>query len=70
MTRERLLYIDHVRYVWSWTICELSMECVWHVGRVFPYRVYIDSNRRDSQIRVPLVCGSHHVGNLMAWIMA
>jgi hypothetical protein len=23
-----------------------------HVGRVSPYRVYIDSNRRDSRIRV------------------
>jgi hypothetical protein len=22
----------------------------WRVGRVFPYRVYIDSNRRDSRI--------------------
>jgi hypothetical protein len=35
------------------------------VDRVFPYKVYIDSNRRDSRIRVSLVCGSHHVDNLM-----
>jgi hypothetical protein len=49
-TRERLLCVDHVRYVWSETIRGLSMGCVWHVGRVFPYRVYIDSNRRDSRI--------------------
>jgi hypothetical protein len=47
---ERLLYVDHVRYVWSWTIHGPSVESVWHVGRVFPCRVYIDSNRRDSRI--------------------
>jgi hypothetical protein len=47
---KRLLYVDHVRYVWSWTICGLSVESVWRVDRVFPYRVYIDSNHRDSQI--------------------
>jgi hypothetical protein len=47
---ERLLYVDHVRYVWSGTIRGLSVGCVWHVGRVFPCRVYIDSNHRDSQI--------------------
>jgi hypothetical protein len=28
----------------------LSMESVWRVDRVFPYRVYIDSNHRDSRI--------------------
>jgi hypothetical protein len=27
--------------------CEKRM---WRVGRVFPYRVYIDSNHRDSRI--------------------
>jgi hypothetical protein len=37
-------------YVWSGTIRESSVESVWYVDRVFPYRVYIDSNRRDSQI--------------------
>jgi hypothetical protein len=26
------------------------VKCTWHVGRVFPCRVYINSNRRDSQI--------------------
>jgi hypothetical protein len=44
-----LLYADHVRYIWSWTICGLSVGSVWRVGWVFPYRVYIDLNRRDSQ---------------------
>jgi hypothetical protein len=34
--REGLLYVDHVRYVWSWTIHGLSVESVWRVGRVFP----------------------------------
>jgi hypothetical protein len=34
--RERLLYVDRVRYVWSGTIRGLSMGCVWRVGRVFP----------------------------------
>jgi hypothetical protein len=42
--------VDHMRYVWSSTIRRLSMEGVWHVGRVFPYRVYVDSNHRDSWI--------------------
>jgi hypothetical protein len=50
MTQKRLLYADHVRYVWSKAIHGPSVESVWRVGRVFPYRVYIDSNRRDSQI--------------------
>jgi hypothetical protein len=50
MTHERLLYMDHVRYVWSRTICGLSVENVWRVGRGFPCIVYIDSNRRDSHI--------------------
>jgi hypothetical protein len=48
----------------SGTIRELSVESVWCVDQVFPYRVYIDSNRRDSRIRVPLVCGNNHVDNL------
>jgi hypothetical protein len=65
VTHERLLCIDHTRYVWSGTIRGLSMGCVWRVGWVFPCRVYIDSNRRDSLIWVPLVCGSHHLDNLM-----
>jgi hypothetical protein len=51
--------------VWSRTIRESSVESVWRVDQVFPYRVYIDSNRRDSQILVPLVCVSHHIDNLM-----
>jgi hypothetical protein len=64
-TRERLLCIDHMRYVWSGTIRGLSMGCVWCVGLVFHCRVYINSNRHDSLIWVPLVCGNHHVDNLM-----
>jgi hypothetical protein len=32
------------------TIRESSVESVWHVGRVFLCRVYIDSNHRDSRI--------------------
>jgi hypothetical protein len=44
------LYVDHMRYVWSWAIHELSVKSVWRVGRVFPNRVYIDLNHRDSWI--------------------
>jgi hypothetical protein len=65
-TCEMLLYVDYVRYVWSGTICGLNVERVWHVGQVFPCRVYIDSNLCDSRIGVPLVCGSHHIDNLMS----
>jgi hypothetical protein len=36
--------------VWSGTICELSVESVWRVDRVFPYMLYIDLNHRDSRI--------------------
>jgi hypothetical protein len=50
MMCEGFLYVDHVRYVWSWTIRGLSVESMWRVGRIFPCRVYIDSNRRDSRI--------------------
>jgi hypothetical protein len=50
MTRERLLYLDHVAYVWSRVIRGPSVESVWHIGWVFPCRVYIDSNRCDSMI--------------------
>jgi hypothetical protein len=49
---ERLPYVDHMRYIWSWTIRGLIMKSVWRVGWVFPYRVYIDLNRRDSRIWV------------------
>jgi hypothetical protein len=65
MTHERMLCIDHVRYVWSRTLRGLSLGCVWRVGRGFPCRVYIDSNRRDSRIGVSLICGSHHVDNVI-----
>jgi hypothetical protein len=36
MTHERLLYVDHVRYVCSRAIHSQSVESVWCVGRVFP----------------------------------
>jgi hypothetical protein len=36
--------------VWSRTIRESSVESVWHVDRVCPYMVYIDSNCHDSRI--------------------
>jgi hypothetical protein len=36
--------------VWSGTIHKSSMDSVWCVDQVFPCRVYIDLNRRDSQI--------------------
>jgi hypothetical protein len=48
-TSERLL-IWTTGDVWSGTIRESSVESVWRVDRVFPCRVYIDSNCRDSQI--------------------
>jgi hypothetical protein len=35
-TSERLLYVDHVRYVWSRAICGPSLECVWRVDLIFP----------------------------------
>jgi hypothetical protein len=31
--------------VWFGTICKSSVESMWRVDRVFPYRVYIDSIR-------------------------
>jgi hypothetical protein len=49
-TSERLLYMDRVRYVWSRAIREPNVECMWHFDQVFPYRVYIDSNQRNSRI--------------------
>jgi hypothetical protein len=36
--------------VGSGTLCKSSVESVWHVDRVFPYRVYIDSNHCDNRI--------------------
>jgi hypothetical protein len=32
VTHERLVYVDHVRYVWSMCIHRLSVENVWRVG--------------------------------------
>jgi hypothetical protein len=50
VTHEKLLCIDHVRYIWSMAICGLSVGSVWRVGLVFSCTVYIDSNRHDSRI--------------------
>jgi hypothetical protein len=36
--------------VWSGTIRESSVKSVWRVDWVFPCRVYIGLNHRDSQI--------------------
>jgi hypothetical protein len=48
-TSKRLL-TQTTRDVWSGTIRKSSVESVCRVNRVFPYSVYINSNRRDSQI--------------------
>jgi hypothetical protein len=50
--------------VWSRAKRELSVESMWCVDRIFPCRVYIDSNHRDSRMSVPLICGSQHIDNL------
>jgi hypothetical protein len=50
VSQKMLLYVDHMRYVWYLTIREKSVESMWRVGRVFPCRLYIDLNRRDSRI--------------------
>jgi hypothetical protein len=34
------------------TLCKSSMESVWRVDQIFPCRIYIDSNHRDSWIWV------------------
>jgi hypothetical protein len=49
--------------VWDHTRTKRGMRVAYWLG--FPCMVYIDSNHRDSQIWVPLVCGSHHIDNLM-----
>jgi hypothetical protein len=63
--RERLLYMNRVRYIWLRVIRGLSMGSVWCVGRVFCCRMYINLNRHDSRIWVSLVCDNHHVANLI-----
>jgi hypothetical protein len=45
-----MLLTRTTRDVWSGTICESSVESAWCVDQVFPCRVYIDLNRRNSQI--------------------
>jgi hypothetical protein len=58
---ERLLYVDRMRYVWSWTIHRLSVKSMGRVGLAFPCMVYIDSNHRDSRIWVTAyLCQSSH----------
>jgi hypothetical protein len=48
-TRERLP-TQTMGDIRSGTIRESSVESMWRIDQVFPCRVYIDSNRRDSQI--------------------
>jgi hypothetical protein len=60
---ERLIYVDHVRYVWLMAIHGLSKESMCRVGQVLPCTVYIDLNRHDSWISISLVRGSHHIVN-------
>jgi hypothetical protein len=36
VTHERLLYVDHVRYIWSRVIHGLSVESMWYVRSDFP----------------------------------
>jgi hypothetical protein len=52
-----------IRMVWDHTQTKRGMRVACWSG--FPCRVYIDSNHGDSRIWVSLVCGSHHVDNLM-----
>jgi hypothetical protein len=44
----------HIRGLPTGSVCQAYMDwhgkCMCRVGRVFPCRVYIDLNRRDSQI--------------------
>jgi hypothetical protein len=35
-TSESLLYVDHMRYVWSRVICGQSVRSMWHVEHVSP----------------------------------
>jgi hypothetical protein len=52
----RLVKGCHIRGLSAWSLCRAYVD--WcgkrtcHVGRVFPCRVYIDSNRRNSRIWV------------------
>jgi hypothetical protein len=48
-TSERLP-MQTMGYVWFGTIHESSVESVWRVDPILPYNVYINLNRRDSQI--------------------
>jgi hypothetical protein len=43
---ERLLCVDHVRYIWSGTIRGLSVECMWRVGQVSPTAWLSDMSNR------------------------
>jgi hypothetical protein len=54
-----------IRIVWDHTRTECGMRVVCWLG--FPYRVYIDSNCRNS--RKPLICDHRHIDNLMTWMM-
>jgi hypothetical protein len=53
----RLAYVDY------------RGRCTCHVYQIFSCMVYIDSNHHNSHIWVLLVCGSHHVDNLINFMV-
>jgi hypothetical protein len=65
----RLMKGCHVRGSPVGSVRGLAWEAYMSCCRISPYRGYIDSNRHDSRIWVSLVCGSHHVDNLMSLIV-
>jgi hypothetical protein len=66
----KVTYVDHVRCMVG-TLCGSNIEMVWRVDQVFPYRVYIDSNHRDSWIWVTACLRQSSCSNLMisTWLM-
>jgi hypothetical protein len=70
VTHEMLLCVDRMRYIWSGTIRELSMGCVWHWSGFPMQGVHRFESPRLSNMSNRLSRGSLHVENLMAWIMA
>jgi hypothetical protein len=49
---KRLLYVDHMRYIWLMAIRGPSVENMWRIGRVFPFTMYNNLNHHDSRIWV------------------
>jgi hypothetical protein len=53
-----------------WAYVDWCGKRTWHVDQVFPYRVYIDSNRRDSRIWVTACSWLSSSSNLQDyWLM-